>query len=239
MINNNLALASGSSEFIYYAFSLVALAITSYAQLKINSNYGKYKKVAAKSKKKGCEVARQILDKHGLKNVKVEEVEGNLTDHYDPKTKVVRLSTDIYGESSIAAVSVAAHECGHAIQDKESYKPMRIRSLLVPIVNFSTKIGYLVITIGLVSGILKLAGIGLILLLSMLAFQLVTLPVEFDASRRGKIELDSLHILDKSEQKGSKKMLGAAAFTYVASVLSTLFEILRLAMMVLSNRRRD
>ena len=196
----------------------------------------KYKKVDAISRKSGREVARQILDKHNLRNVDVVEVSGNLTDHYDPTKKVVRLSTDIFEGTSIASVSVAAHECGHAIQDKESYAPMRVRSKLVPVVNFSTKIGYVVIMIGLAAGALKIATIGLILLLSMLVFQLVTLPVEFDASRRGKKELDELHILDSTEQNGAAKMLRAAAFTYVASVLSTLFQILRMALMVSSRR---
>lgn len=236
MIDN--LLANGGSSLLYYVLPIIALAITSYAQLKIKNNYSKYKKVNAKSRKSGAQVAREILDKHGLSNVKVESVEGDLTDHYDPKTKVVRLSHDIHSGTSIASVSVAAHECGHAIQDKIGYQPMRIRSSLVPVVNFSTKIGYLVITIGLTAGILKLAGLGIILLLSMLAFQLVTLPVEFDASRRGKEELAKLGILDPSEQKGSAKMLSAAAFTYVASVLSTLAEILRLALNVLSRRSK-
>ena len=221
---------------LYYGFPILGLIITSVAQLFITTNYSRYKKVPAKSNKKGCEVARKILDKHGLHNIDVEEVSRNLTDHYDPTKKVVRLSTDIYSGTSIASVSVAAHECGHAIQDKISYTPMRIRSKLVPIVNFSTKIGYLVIVIGLAAGLLKIAMIGLILLLSMLLFQLVTLPVEFDASRRGKIELDELGVLDSSEQRGAAKMLRAAAFTYVASVLSTLFQILRLALMVTSRR---
>lgn len=218
---------------IYYGLPILALIITSYAQLKITTNYSKYKQVESIKGKRGCEVAREILNKHGLKNVKVEQVAGNLTDHYDPRTKVVRLSDDIYSGNSIASVSVAAHECGHAIQDKVGYTPMRIRSSLVPIVNFSTKFGYIVITIGLIMGALKIALIGLILLLTMLLFQLVTLPVEFDASRRGKKELDELHILNSTEQKGSAKMLRAAAFTYVASVLSTLLEILRLASMLM------
>ena len=221
---------------LYYGLPILGLIITSAAQLLIKTNYKKYKEVPATSHKSGAEVAREILDKHGLKNVSVEEVTGDLTDHYDPSKKIVRLSTDIYEGRTVASVSVAAHECGHAIQDKVSYTPMRIRSKLVPIVNFSTKIGYLIITISLVMGALKIAGIGLILLMSMLLFQLVTLPVEFDASRRGKKELDALHILDKSEQEGAAKMLKAAAFTYVASVLSTLFEILRLAMVVNSRR---
>lgn len=226
-------------NILYYVLPILGLIITGIAQLLITTNYGKYKQVKSRSNKMGCEVARTILDKYNLSNVDVVEVSGNLTDHYDPTKKVVRLSTDIYSGTSIASVSVAAHECGHAIQDKESYTPMRIRSLLVPVVNFSTKIGYLVIVIGLAAGALKIAVIGLILLLSMLLFQLVTLPVEFDASRRGKKELDELHFLDSGEQKGSAKMLRAAAFTYVASVLSTLFQILRLALMIAGSRRNN
>ena len=193
----------------------------------------------SRSHKAGHEVAREILNKHGLRNIDVVKVAGNLTDHYDPTNKVVRLSEDIYSGTSIASVSVAAHECGHAIQDKVSYTPMRIRSKLVPIVNFSTKIGYLVIVVGISAGALKIATIGLILLLSMLLFQLVTLPVEFDASRRGKIELDELHILNTDEQTGAARMLRAAAFTYVASVISTLFQILRMALMVIGSRKND
>ena len=226
------------TSILYYGLPFVGLIITSIAQLMITTNYSKYKKVEATNRQRGCDVARRILDKHGLNNIPVEEVAGNLTDHYDPTKKVVRLSSDIYSGASIASVSVAAHECGHAIQDKVGYTPMRIRSSLVPIVNFSTKIGYIVIVIGLAAGALKIATIGLILLLSMLLFQLVTLPVEFDASRRGKIELDELHILSTSEQKGSAKMLRAAAFTYVASVLSTLAQILRLAIQIAAGRER-
>lgn len=223
---------------MYYGFPILGLIITSIAQLFITTNYSKYKKVLSKSNKKGSDVARIILDKHGLKNIQVESVSGNLTDHYDPTKKVVRLSDDIYNGTSIASVSVAAHECGHAIQDKVGYTPMRIRAALVPVVNFSTKIGYVVIMIGVALGALKLANIGIILLSTMLMFQIVTLPVEFDASRRGKKELADLNILDISEQKGSAKMLKAAAFTYVASVLSTLLQILRFVLMVSSRRSR-
>ena len=223
---------------MYYGFPILGLIITSIAQLFITTNYSKYKKVLSKSNKKGCDVARKILDKHGLKNVQVESVAGNLTDHYDPTKKVVRLSDDIYNGTSIASVSVAAHECGHAIQDKIGYTPMRIRSKLVPVVNFSTKIGYIVIMIGVALGALKLANIGIILLSTMLMFQIITLPVEFDASRRGKKELADLNILDQSKQKGSAKMLKAAAFTYVASVLSTLLQILRFVLMVSARRSR-
>ena len=226
-------------NILYYILPLLALIITSFAQIFLKTNYNKYKQVESSSRKHGNEVARKILDKHGLSSIRIEEVSGDLTDHYDPTKKVVRLSSDIYNGTSIASVSVAAHECGHAIQDKIGYTPMRIRAKLVPIVNFSTKIGYIVIAIGLAAGFINLATFGIILLLSMLLFQLVTLPVEFDASRRGKIELDELQILNPSEQKGSAKVLRAAAFTYVASVLSTLLQILRLLVIISSRRRRN
>ena len=224
---------------INYGLPLLGVIITGIAQLFITSSYSKYKQINTKSGKHGCDVAREILNKNGLNNVNVEQVSGNLTDHYDPKTKTVRLSSDIYAGTSIASASVAAHECGHAIQDSDGYTPMIIRSKLVPIVNFATRIGYIVIAIGLILGALNLARIGIIMLLSMLLFQLVTLPVEFDASRRGKKELRELSILDKGEQNGASTMLKAAAFTYVAGVLSTLLQILRLFLIVSSRRNRN
>ncbi len=224
---------------INYGLPILGLIITSIAQLYINSSYSKYKGINTKKGKHGCDVAREILNKNGLNNVNVEQVTGALTDHYDPKTKTVRLSTDIFSGTSIASASVAAHECGHAIQDKVGYTPMIMRSKLVPVVNFATKIGYIVIALGLILGALKLARIGIIMLLSMLLFQLVTLPVEFDASRRGKRELKDLSILDNKEQSGASTMLKAAAFTYVASVLSTILQILRLFLIVSSRRSRN
>ena len=225
-------------NILYYALPLVGLAITMMAQVFISASYKKYKGIPSESNNHGFSVARKILDKHGLNHIQVVEVPGNLTDHYDPKAKVVRLSTDIYSGTSIASVSVAAHECGHAIQDNVGYTPMRIRSKLVPIVNFSTKIGYLVFVIGIIFGLLNISIIGILLLLSILIFQLVTLPVEFDASRRWKKELNDLNILNKQEQRGAKTMLRAAAFTYVASVLSTLLQILRLALIANSRSNR-
>lgn len=224
---------------INYGLPLLGLIITSIAQLFITSSYNKYKGINVQKQKHGYDVAREILNKNGLNNVNVEQVSGNLTDHYDPRTKTVRLSSDIYAGTSIASVSVAAHECGHAIQDKEGYTPMIIRSKLVPVVNFATRIGYIVIAIGLILGALNLARIGVIMLLSMLLFQVVTLPVEFDASRRGKRELKELSILDNSEQNGASTMLRAAAFTYVASVLSTVLQILRLFLIISSRRNRN
>ena len=179
-----------------------------------------------------------MLDSNGLTNVKIEEVKGELTDHYDPSSKVVRLSTDIYHGSTIASSSVAAHECGHAIQDKEGYFFLRLRANLVPIVNISSKLGYFAILIGLIFGFLNLAWIGIFLELAILLFQLITLPVEFNASKRANEFLNKEALIEKTEQEGSKSMLNAAAMTYVASVISTILEIFRLILIVASRDDR-
>ena len=221
---------------INYAIPLVGVLITLIAQIYVNNSYNKYKYQSLKKKTTGAKVARDILDKNGLENIKIVEVKGNLTDHYDPTKKVVSLSSDIYHGDTIAAASVAAHECGHAIQHKDRYVFLKIRSLIVPIVNFSTKIGYLVIMIGIIFGSSKLALIGLILLLGMLLFQLVTLPVEFNASKRAKKQLTSLNIIDNDELQDSNTMLRAAALTYVASLITTLLQILRLALIAFVRR---
>ena len=205
---------------------ILAFSITFISQIIVSSSYSKYKKKLNNKDQNGYDVARKILDKNGLEDIMILETKGNLTDHYDPSKKVIKLSTDIYHGSSIASVSVAAHECGHAIQDKDNYKPMRIRSKLVPTVNICTRIGYLAILIGIIFSY-TLIEIGIILLLSMLVFQLITLPVEFNASKRALIQLEDLNLIDKEEKKSTQKMLSAAAFTYVAALLSTLLEILR------------
>lgn len=222
---------------INYAIPLLGFLITFVAQIYVNNSYNKYKFQSLKKRVTGAEVARDILNKNGLKNIKIVEVKGNLTDHYDPKKKVISLSTDIYNGDTIAASSVAAHECGHAIQHKEGYIFLKIRTLIVPLVNFSTKIGYLAIIIGLIFSSYKIAIIGLILLLAMLLFQIITLPVEFNASKKAKKQLTELNIINDSELEDSNVMLKAAALTYVASVLTTLLQILRLAMIIF--RRRD
>lgn len=205
---------------------ILAFSITFISQIIVSSSYSKYKKKLNNKDQNGYDVARKILDKNGLEDIMILETKGNLTDHYDPTKKVIKLSTDIYHGSSIASVSVAAHECGHAIQDKDNYKPMRIRSKLVPTVNICTRIGYLAILIGIIFSY-TLIEIGIILLLSMLVFQLITLPVEFNASKRALIQLEDLNLIDKEEKKSAQKMLSAAAFTYIAALLSTLLEILR------------
>lgn len=218
---------------IDYGLPLLGVLITALAQLFINRSYNKYRLVETKKKMTGAETARAILDANGLTNIKINKVSGKLTDHYDPRNKTINLSREIYEGDSIASVSVAAHECGHAIQDKDNYTFLRIRASLVPIVNFSSKFGYIVVIIGLIFNIIGLAKFGIFLLLLILLFQLVTLPVEFNASSRAGSQLLSLNILSDYEQDDSKTMLKAAAFTYVASLMSTLLQILRLALIVI------
>ena len=224
----------------YYTLSYVlifaSIGITLLAQIFVSTSYSKYKKVQNSKGITGAEVAREILDKHGLSNVYVTATNGTLSDHYDPKRKVVRLSKDIYEGTTIAAVSVAAHEVGHAIQDKEEYAFMRFRSALVPVVNFSSTAGYFAILIGLFFGYTSFIWLGIALEIVILLFQLITLPVEFNASSRALEEIEKNNYLVRGEVKGSRKMLKAAAFTYVASVLTALIQILRL---VLITRGRD
>lgn len=226
------------SFIINYGLLFLGLIITVAADIYVNSSYGKYKKVQSKSGLTGFEVARKILDKNGLNDIDIVSVKGELSDHYDPRRKVVRLSEPVFNGTSISSVSVAAHEVGHAIQDKENYSFMRIRAMLVPVVNFSSKLGYFAIFLGFIFNFLDLALFGIILLLAMLLFQLVTLPVEFDASKRAKMQLADLAILDSEEVPKSSNMLRAAAFTYVASLVTTLLEILRLVLVVFNNRER-
>ena len=223
-------------DFISLILILGAFLITSGAQAYISLNYRKYKQVYIKKKKSGFDVAREILDRNGLSNVLILETQGDLTDHYDPSKKVVKLSSDIYHGQTVAAASVAAHECGHAIQDKEGYTFLRFRNSIIPIVNFSTKIGYVAIMIGFVLSLVKLIWVGIAFEVIILLFQLVTLPVEFDASKRALKKIEEYTIVDKEEYSGAKKMLISAALTYVAGVLSTLMEVLRLVLIVVGRR---
>ena len=228
---------------VYYGGDMIqilliigALAITGLSSLYIKSNYKKYKEISVKKKYTGFDTAREILDKNGLSEVLILEVQGELTDHYDPKKKVVSLSTDIYHGNSIASVSVAAHECGHAIQDKEGYTFLKIRHTLIPLVKFSSIAGYIAIAISLIAGLVNLLWIGVALECVILIFQLITLPVEFNASNRALKQIEKLSIVEKSEKEGCKKMLTSAALTYVAGVLSALAQVIRLALM--GSRRR-
>ncbi|MFA5602537.1 MAG: zinc metallopeptidase [Bacilli bacterium] len=221
-------------DFRTLALMILSLIITLVAQGFVSSTYSKYKKIKSKSGLSGSEAARKVLDKHGLKDVYVVETKGMLSDHYDPRRKVVRLSSDIFHKESIASIAVAVHEVGHAIQDKEGYGFMRIRAAILPVVNIGSKLGYFAIFIGFFAGLLDLVWVGIVMLLGTLLFQLVTLPVEINASKRAKEELAIF--IDSGEQKMVKNMLFAAAMTYVAALATTLLQILRLVLM--AQRRR-
>jgi len=207
---------------------LLIVIIPALAQLFISINYSKYKKIFNESKITGQEVARKILDSNNLEKIYVVATNGNLTDHYDSGRKVIRLSKDIYDNESIASLAVAAHECGHAIQDKDGYFFMRLRSFIYPIVRIGTMFSYLVIFIGAIAEAMNIIYLGIALVALGLIFQLVTLPVEFDASKRALIELKNLGLVTDDELDGAKKMLISAALTYVAGVLSSALELLRL-----------
>ena len=196
----------------------------------------KYKQVGVKSNKSGFDVAREILDKNGLSKVLILETQGELTDHYDPSKKVVKLSHDIYNGRTIAAVSVASHECGHAIQDKNGYTFLRFRNSIVPVVNLASKLGYVAIMIGVFASLMNLIWIGIAMEGIILLFQLVTLPVEFNASSMALKLINEYGIVTDDEHSGAKKMLTSAALTYVAGVLSAVTEILRLVLMYTRKR---
>lgn len=215
---------------------IASLVITLGAQAYINSNYNKTRKININSNMKGCDIARLILDKNGLNNVKVVEASGILSDHYDPRRKTVNLSPEVYAKASVAAASVAAHECGHAIQDKEGYLFLRLRHSLVPFVNFASYAGYIAVLIGLFMSAFNFIWFGILMECIILFFQLVTLPVEFNASSRALENLVNFNIVNDEEIVYSKKMLFAAALTYVASVAAAVLQILRLLLIA---RRND
>lgn len=221
----------------YYLLTIIAFLLTITAQIFVNSSYSKTRKIKNKNNLTGEQVARTILDKNGLRNVQIEEVGTTLGDHYDPRSKTIRLSSDIYHNTSIASASVAAHECGHAIQDKEDYTFLRIRHALIPLVSFSSYAGYIAIVIGCIFSSMNLIWLGILMEIVILLFQLITLPVEFNASSRALKNIEELNILEKSELKYSRKMLKAAAMTYVASVAAAVLEILRL--FLIFGRRDD
>ena len=206
----------------------ISFAIVRLAQGILSIKYSKYKKIDSNCNLTGRDVAKMILQKNDLVDISVNKIGGHLSDNYNNSNKSVNLSDDIYDGTSIASLSVAAHECGHAIQYKKGYIPIKIRNVLVPIVNFGNSIGYIVLVIGFFLSIVNLALIGIGLISLAVVFQLVTLPCEFNASRRGKKELLELGIVDKKELSGVRSMLNAAAFTYVAGLFSSLLEVYRL-----------
>ena len=228
-----------STQYILYLLGILLAVI---AQGWLSSTYSKYRAVANARGLSGAECARHILHRNGLDHIRVEMSRGGtLSDHYDPRAGVIRLSADIYQGTSIASLSVAAHECGHAIQHKENYAPLKIRDTMVPVVNLANQIGWVALFLGLVlfyrsSTLLMVGGI---MLLVVLAFQLITLPVELNASSRALTILRADGMIMEQERPMASTMLKAAAFTYVASVLSTLLQILRVFLIAGSRDRRN
>mgnify|MGYP003307182427 CR=1 FL=1 len=216
---------------------LLILIIPIIASANVKLTYGKYSKVYNSRGWTAEQVARRILDNNGLYHVRIERVPGNLSDHFDPTANVVRLSDSVYGKTSVAAIGVAAHECGHAVQHAESYAPIVMRSKMVPITNFCSHASYILILLGMVFSYNELLiNIGIILFLGVVAFQFITLPVEFDASSRALKTLEGDAILDTDEINKSAKVLRAAALTYVAALLTAILNLLRLIAMT---RRRN
>ena len=219
-------------DYMYLLMLLIPMA----AQIYISVTYGKYKKIKNSYDMTGYDVARKILDDNGLNDVYIVQTTGTLSDHYDPRRKTVRLSNEVYNGSSVASMAIAAHECGHAIQDKEGYLFLRFRSLIFPVVNVATSISYYIILIGFIFEMLDLVYIGIGLTTIGLFFQIITLPVEFNASKRAGKEIDAMHLANSEEKSGIKKVLVSAALTYVAGVLTSALQILRLLLIASSDR---
>lgn len=215
---------------------ILGIIVVVYAQSHIMKTYHETMRIRNEKMLSGQEVARKILDANGLEDIYVVQVSGELTDHYDPSRNVIRLSNHVFQDDSIASLAVAAHECGHVIQRKEGYLFYRLRSALVPVVNLVSYFGYFVIIISAFAGITAYLLLGMIMLLSTLIFQLVTLPVEIDASKRGMKEIEKLNLAKQEEMTNVSNMLKAAAMTYVASLASTILNLLRLIFMY---RNRD
>lgn len=223
-----------------YLILIPAFIIAAYAQYKVSSTFNKYSKVRSNSGYTGADVARILLDSEGLYNVPIELINGKLSDHYDPAAKVMRLSKDVYYGNSVASIGVAAHETGHAIQHKESYAPLNIRNSIVPVVNFASSASWVIFFLGLV--ILRstaLIDLGIILFTFVVIFQVITLPVEFNASSRAIHILEQKNILDSNEIREARAVLSSAAMTYVAATLMAISQLLRLLLMSQNSRRRD
>lgn len=211
-----------------YAILIPALLISIWAQFKIKSSYAQYSRVFSRNGYTGAQVARMILDGYGLYNIPVYSVRGHLTDHYDPSKGVVNLSYDVYNSSSLASIGVAAHEVGHAIQHNVGYAPIKIRMALVPIANIGSQASWLLFFLGIVMSFTPLINFGIILFSATVVFQLVTLPVEFNASKRALEILQAKNILYNDEIKGAKSVLTSAALTYVAAAVMAIAQLLRL-----------
>lgn len=221
-----------------YILVLIGAVLSIIASARVNSTFNKYSRVRSMSGMTGAQTAEAILRSRGIYDVQVEHIRGNLTDHYDPSKKVVRLSDSVYNATSVAAIGVAAHECGHVMQHHEKYAPLSIRTMLVPAANIGSKLGIPIVILGLILGSNSLLiNIGIWVFSLAVLFQIVTLPVEFDASRRALACIEQYGIVTSDERAKSAKVLRAAAYTYVAAAAASILQLLRLVM--LSGRRSD
>ncbi len=228
--------------YFYYDWTVIllipAIIFVTWAQINVSSTYKKYSKIATRSGMTGYDAARAILDANGLTHVKIEPISGELTDHFDPTSNVIRLSSVVYDKPSAAAVGVAAHEAGHAVQYAEGYVPMKIRSAIIPATNFGSKLAMPLVILGIILAFPPVAFIGVVLFSLSTVFQLVTLPVEFNASRRALTALEGSSRLGGEELSASKKVLRAAALTYVGALAMSLLNLLRV-ILIAGRSRRD
>lgn len=206
------------------------LLLAMYAQAKVSSTYNRYKKVTSHSGYTGAQFARKMLNDNGLYDVTITQISGRMSDHYDPRANQVRLSAEVYNGTSIASLGIAAHEVGHAVQHATNYFPLTVRNLVVPVTNFSSSIYMLFIFIGIIMNSFSMIQFGIMLFAVIVIFQVITLPVEFNASRRAIATLDGDGVLDAEELSGAKRVLGAAAMTYVAAMVTAVLQLLQLLM---------
>ena len=224
-------------DYWYLILVVPTIIIALIAQSRVNSAFKKYNKQSSRIGLTAAEVTRRILNENGLSSVSVERVSGNLTDHYDPRKNIIRLSDSVYDSTSIAAIGVAAHEAGHAVQHATRYLPIKIRNSIVPVANFGSTIAPFLIIMGILLSFESLTWIGIILYSTIAVFQLVTLPVEFNASRRALGTISSMNILNDEENRGAKKVLSAAALTYVAALLTSIATLLRFILLARGRNR--
>ncbi|QCJ43265.1 Zn-dependent protease [Bacillus sp. S3] len=224
----------------YLIYFAIIVLIPLWAQMKVKNTFTKYSRVPTSRYRTGAEIAREILNSNGLFNVGVEQGHGFLSDHYDPRSKTVRLSPENYLGSSIASAAVAAHECGHAIQDAEGYAFLRFRHLLVPVANFGSNVSWILIMIGIFAHLSGMLLIGIVFMAAAVLFQIITLPVEFNASSRAMDQVVSLGLIGNQEEREARKVLNAAALTYVAAAAVAVLELLRLVLIFTGmNRNND
>lgn len=223
---------------LYFMFMIPGLLIGIFAQAKMKSAFAKYERVPTLQGLTGAQAARKILDANGLQNVKIERVAGRLSDHFDPRTNIVRLSDSIYGNATVGAVGVAAHECGHAIQYAQGYVPMKVRGSIIPLTNLGSGLSIPLIFLGMFLDMTGLAYVGIALFSMIVLFQLVTLPVEFNASRRAIQTLDDFNMVTPEESTGVRKVLTAAALTYVAALVTSMLQLLYY-LTLMNGRRRN